>query len=159
MSRDSSVGIETDYGLDDRMIWVRMPARAGNFSLHHRVQNGSGAHPASYPMGTKGSFLGGNAAGREADLRLMPRSKNVWSYISTPPYAFMAWYLVKHRDRFTFTFIYITSFDKQLHILIWRSCNVTEAEKSVAFANKHLLIMQFIIIITFWIIKVSSYCA
>jgi hypothetical protein len=25
---------------------------AGNFSLHHRVQNGSGAHPASYPMGT-----------------------------------------------------------------------------------------------------------
>jgi hypothetical protein len=25
----------------------------------HRVQNGSGAHPASYPMGTKGSFPGG----------------------------------------------------------------------------------------------------
>jgi hypothetical protein len=29
---------------------------AGNFSLHHRVQKGSGAHPASYPMGTKGLF-------------------------------------------------------------------------------------------------------
>jgi hypothetical protein len=28
---------------------------AGNFSLHHRVQNGSGAHPASCP--------GGKAAG------------------------------------------------------------------------------------------------
>jgi hypothetical protein len=28
----------------------------GNFSLHHRVQNGSGAHPASYPMGTGGLF-------------------------------------------------------------------------------------------------------
>jgi len=26
-------------------------------------QNGSGAHPASYPMGTWGSFLGGKAAG------------------------------------------------------------------------------------------------
>jgi hypothetical protein len=36
---------------------------AGNFSLRHRVQNGSGAHPASYPMGTRGSFLGGKAAG------------------------------------------------------------------------------------------------
>jgi hypothetical protein len=34
-----------------------------NFSLHHRVQNGSGAHPDSYPMGTRGSFLGGKAAG------------------------------------------------------------------------------------------------
>jgi hypothetical protein len=36
---------------------------AGNFSLHHRVQNGSGAHPASYPMGTRGFFPGGKAAG------------------------------------------------------------------------------------------------
>jgi hypothetical protein len=42
---------------------VRFPAGAGNFSLHHRVQNGSGAYPASYPMGTMGSFLGGKAAG------------------------------------------------------------------------------------------------
>jgi hypothetical protein len=33
----------------------------GNFSLHHRVQNDSGAHPASYAMGTRGSFLGGIA--------------------------------------------------------------------------------------------------
>jgi hypothetical protein len=41
----------------------RIPAGAGNFSLHHRVQTGSGAHPASYPMGTKGSFSGGEAAG------------------------------------------------------------------------------------------------
>jgi hypothetical protein len=31
--------------------------------LVHRVQNGSGAHPASYPMGTRGSFLGGKATG------------------------------------------------------------------------------------------------
>jgi hypothetical protein len=35
----------------------------GMFSLHHRVQNGSGAHPASYPMGNMGSFPGGKAAG------------------------------------------------------------------------------------------------
>jgi hypothetical protein len=42
---------------------VRFPAGAGNFSLHHRVQNGSGTHPASYPMGTRGSFPGGKAGG------------------------------------------------------------------------------------------------
>jgi hypothetical protein len=47
----------------DRGSRVQLPAGAGNFSLHHRVQNGSGAHPASYPMGTRGSFPGDKAAG------------------------------------------------------------------------------------------------
>jgi hypothetical protein len=59
------------YGLDDPESRVRFPAEAGNFSLHHRVQNGSGAHPASYPMGTRGSFPGSKAVG-------------AWSYIYTP---------------------------------------------------------------------------
>jgi hypothetical protein len=62
-SRVSSVGIATGYGLDDWMIGVRFPAGAGNFSLHYRVQNGSGTHPASCPMGTGGSFCGDKAAG------------------------------------------------------------------------------------------------
>jgi hypothetical protein len=53
----------TDYGLDDRMIGIRVPAGAGNFSLRHRVQTDSGAHPVSHPMGTGGSFPGGKAAG------------------------------------------------------------------------------------------------
>jgi hypothetical protein len=40
-------------------------AKAGteNFSLHHRVQTGSGAHRASYPMGKRGSFPEGKVAG------------------------------------------------------------------------------------------------
>jgi hypothetical protein len=62
-NRDSSVGVALGYGLDDRCSRVRFPAGAGNFSLHHRVQNGSGAHSASYPMGTMGSFPEGKAAG------------------------------------------------------------------------------------------------
>jgi hypothetical protein len=49
--------------MDDRGSRVRVPSGAGNFSLHHRVQTGSGAHPAFYPMGTTGSFPGGKAAG------------------------------------------------------------------------------------------------
>jgi hypothetical protein len=56
------VGIALGYGLDDRGSRVRFRAGAGNFFLH-RVQNGSGAHSASYPMGTGGSFPGGKAAG------------------------------------------------------------------------------------------------
>jgi hypothetical protein len=62
-SRNSSVGIVADYGMDDRMIGVRIPTGAGNFSFHHRIQTGTGAHPASYSVGTRVSFLGGTAAG------------------------------------------------------------------------------------------------
>jgi hypothetical protein len=35
----------------------------GNLSHHHRIQNGSGAHSAAYPVGTRGSFTGGKVAG------------------------------------------------------------------------------------------------
>jgi hypothetical protein len=42
MSRDSSVGIALGYRLDDRGSRVRFPAGAGNISLRHCVQNGSG---------------------------------------------------------------------------------------------------------------------
>jgi hypothetical protein len=60
----SSVGIALGYGLDERGSRVRFPVGAGTFSLHHRVHhNGTGAHPASYPVGTRGSFSGGKAAG------------------------------------------------------------------------------------------------
>jgi hypothetical protein len=59
----SSVGIALGYGLDDRGSRVRFPAGAGNFFLHHHVQNGSGAHPAYYTMGTRSSFPVAKAAG------------------------------------------------------------------------------------------------
>jgi hypothetical protein len=67
MSRDSSVGIATGYGVGGRMIGVRFPVAAGKFSLHHRVQTGSGAHPASYPMGNGALSLGVKRRGRDAD--------------------------------------------------------------------------------------------
>jgi hypothetical protein len=44
-------------------VHVRFPAGAGNFSLNNGVQNSSGTHPASYPMGTRGSFPGGKVDG------------------------------------------------------------------------------------------------
>jgi hypothetical protein len=62
LSCDSSVGIVLGYRLDNPGSRVQFPAGAGNFSLHHFIQHGSGAHPASYPMGTRGSFPGGKAA-------------------------------------------------------------------------------------------------
>jgi len=38
-------------GFDSRRGW--------EFCLHHRVQNGSGAHPASFPVVIRGCFCGG----------------------------------------------------------------------------------------------------
>jgi hypothetical protein len=52
------------------MIAVRFPAGAGNFSLRHHVQTGSGAHPAFYPVDSGGGgcpSLGVKRPGREAD--------------------------------------------------------------------------------------------
>jgi hypothetical protein len=42
----------SDYGLDDRAIKVRSPARAEDISSNLCVQTGSGVHPASCTMGT-----------------------------------------------------------------------------------------------------------
>jgi hypothetical protein len=67
-SRVSSGSIVSDYGLDDRAIGVRSPAGAKDFSSILCVQTGSGAHPASSPMGTGGPFPGGKERpGRDAD--------------------------------------------------------------------------------------------
>jgi hypothetical protein len=99
-----------------RMIGVQFPEGAvREFFLCHRVQTGSGAHPASYPTG---SYPGINRPRREAD-HPPPSSaevKNECSYASTPPvrlhgvvlvngYVFKASYLVKRREDFTFTLL------------------------------------------------------
>jgi hypothetical protein len=100
-SRDSLVGIGNDYGLE---IGVRFPAGDGNFSLQHHVQTGSGAHPASYPIGGRSYFPGVRRARREAD-NSPPSSaevKNAWRYTSTPPICLHCVVLVKHKDNFTF---------------------------------------------------------
>jgi hypothetical protein len=73
---------------------VRVPAGAGNFSLHLFISASRLvlAHPASYPMGTMVPFLGVKQPDREAD-HSPPSSaevKNVWSCISTLQYVYMA---------------------------------------------------------------------
>jgi len=64
------------YVLDDRGSSTDR-GNDRNFSPHHRVQTGSGAHPASYPVGTWGKVA-------EAwSYRSPPSSaeaENAWSY-------------------------------------------------------------------------------
>jgi hypothetical protein len=57
------ITVSVTDGLDDRGSSIRLPTGAGNFSLHHRVQNGPEAHPASYPVGDRDSFPGDKATG------------------------------------------------------------------------------------------------
>jgi hypothetical protein len=80
---------------------VRVPAGAGNFSLHHRVQIGSGAQPVSYPMGTGALSLGLKRPGREADHSPTSSAeiKNAWSYTALPQHAFVTWCSVKAQEQ------------------------------------------------------------
>ena len=69
-SRDSSVGIANRYGLDGPGI----ESRWGGTRVFVPVQNGPGAHPASYTLRT-GYFMGVKRPVRSADHRLPSRAK------------------------------------------------------------------------------------
>jgi hypothetical protein len=64
----SSVRIVPSYGLDYRAKEFWSPVEAKDFSSILFVQTGSGAHPASFTMGTWGPFPGAIARhGRDTD--------------------------------------------------------------------------------------------
>jgi hypothetical protein len=80
LSRDSSVGIATGYGLDDQGSGSSSPGRVKNFLF-------SGVHPPPIKW-----IPGVKRQGREAG-HSPPTSaevKKMWIYTSTPPYIFMA---------------------------------------------------------------------
>jgi hypothetical protein len=54
------------------------------------------------------------SVGKQSDLIT---TLNAWSYTSTPPYIFMTWYVVEHRDNFTFTFTTTSKFTKDSHTI------------------------------------------
>jgi hypothetical protein len=85
-SWDSSVSIATDYGLDDRMIGVRIPAGLGIFLFDTASTPALGPTKPTIEWLPGVLSLGVKRPRREADhLHLVPRSKNVWSYTSTRP--------------------------------------------------------------------------
>jgi hypothetical protein len=61
-----------------------------DFSVSHGIHTNSGTHPASYPMGTGGSFLGVKQAGHNAHHSPLSgaKVKKVWRYISILPLIF-----------------------------------------------------------------------
>jgi hypothetical protein len=83
-SWSSSVSTVYDYRLEDR---DRSPSDVKDFSYSLCVQTNPKAHSASYPMGTRGIFVGAKG-GRNmtlaTHLHLMPRSRmsRNYSYIT-----------------------------------------------------------------------------
>jgi hypothetical protein len=80
-----------------------IPGRGKRFSSPQNVQPSFGAHPASYSVGTGGSFSGIKAAGREVD-RAHPSGpviKYQWIRTTTPDIRLYS----LDRDNFIFAFI------------------------------------------------------
>jgi hypothetical protein len=61
-SRDSAVGVVTGYGLDCLEVVVQVPVRARFFLLSTSSRPVSGAHTASYVIGSGGCFPRDKAA-------------------------------------------------------------------------------------------------
>jgi hypothetical protein len=81
--------------------WGSIPGRGWEFSPRHHVQSGSGAHLASYPMGTRGSFPRGKAAVAWSWPLTSIKCRVQRMRGAVPPlpqYVFMAWCLVWQRS-------------------------------------------------------------
>jgi hypothetical protein len=98
-SRDSSVGIVKEYGLDGR---CSIPGRGKEFSQFHSVQIGSGAPPASYPMRTTVSGEGQKQfTGLDWTDQSFPSSAEVRNSRAIPPLPHTSSWLIKHSDNCT----------------------------------------------------------
>jgi hypothetical protein len=86
--RDSSVGIATGYGMDDRGVGVRVPVESRIFTSRYRPARLWG--PIQWVL--KALSPGLKRPGHDADQSPPTSSeiKKTWVYTSTPPYAFMA---------------------------------------------------------------------
>jgi hypothetical protein len=135
-------GIALGYRLDDR--WgggVRVPAEAGNFSLNHRIHTASGTHPASYPVGSRGSFPGGKAVGAWSwPLTSSAEVECVEVYLSSP--STLSWRGVQLKQRNYFT-LYPLPFNRSFHtcsaysftISVRCNCSRNSSSSSLIFVH------------------------
>jgi hypothetical protein len=109
--------------------------------IHCCFQTHSGAHPASCTLGTAFISSGVERPGREADHSLPSSAaiKNTWSCTSTPPYIYMAWCLVYHRDNFAFT-IGCQLFMQEIRF--WRTDSCSAGQK-ISFLMQSVRVVKF----------------
>jgi hypothetical protein len=87
---DSSVGIASGYGLDDRGVGARVSVESRIFSTVSRLTLRSTQPPTQWVPGALSP--GVKRQGHELDHSSSTSAevKKIWIYTSTPPYAFMA---------------------------------------------------------------------
>jgi hypothetical protein len=91
--RTSVVGTATEYGLDDWGVGFQVPVGSRIFFTSSTAVLGPTQPPIKWVPRTLSS--GVMLLGREADHSLTGAEvKKIWIYTSTPPYAFMALYLI-----------------------------------------------------------------
>jgi len=97
------------YGLDDRGSRVRFPAGLGIFfsAIVSRRVLGP-IQPIEWVPGVLSLVVKRPEPDADQSPPFSAAVKNTWSYTSTPPYVFVAWCLVKHRDNFTFNSTFTT---------------------------------------------------
>jgi hypothetical protein len=118
------------------MARVQFLAGARDFSLLHRIQTYSGAHPASYSMCIRGKA----ARTRRWPLMSMKcQGQECRSYSSTPPYIFMAECLINHTGKFTL--FYLTPFYIDL---LWRYTTSTPDNTSLLTCEEHATVFSTI---------------
>jgi hypothetical protein len=85
-SRDSSVGIALDYGMDDWGSRVRFPAELGIFLFTTGSRKALGPTQPPIQCVSGALFLGVKRLGMKltTHLHLESRPENAWSYTSTP---------------------------------------------------------------------------
>jgi hypothetical protein len=111
------------------------------FSLIHCTQTGSGAHPPSYPLGTRCCFPRGKAAGACGWLltSIYGWGQEWWNYTYTPPISFhgiVLNYIIKYWNNFTLPYEKLFL----MHIVIWRQHSLTrEATCCYATEGKQLV--------------------
>jgi hypothetical protein len=114
------------YQLDHQGIRVRFPAEERYF-LFSRVSSPTLVFIRLLSSGTGCLFPDGQAAGAwscEADRSSLSNTKIkvAWSYTSTSPYVLMAWYFIKHREKFISVLFYflLTSWNKIMTCMKWK---------------------------------------
>jgi hypothetical protein len=85
----NSVSVVYGYGWTIGRSRFDPRQRRKDFSSSLCVQTGSGAYPASCPLGTEGTFPGAKARPLTTHPHLVPRSRMSRSYTSSPPSAFL----------------------------------------------------------------------
>ena len=118
MFKGTCLKLKTGFLLDSRQ-WLscRLTTKGSEFNFWQMCKTFSllrwqiwlWAHPASYPLRSRDSFLRGKWVGIWSWLLTSADLKNVWSYISTLPSDLIAWYSIKHRNKDNFT-VHLTCF-------------------------------------------------